>query len=80
MHYTGVIDDVEENETITPFIYESDTSDGEGSEEAMETDQENEKEEEFDGALDGVSDFEGIEDEYSERRENLSAGDGFNDS
>ncbi|CAN6542915.1 unnamed protein product [Malus baccata var. baccata] len=62
VHYSGVIDDVDENETITPFIYESDTSDGEGSEEAMETDQENEEEEESDGALDGVSDFEGIED------------------
>lgn len=62
VHYPGVIDDVDENETITPFIYESDTSDGEGSEEAMETDQENEEEEESDGALDGVSDFEGIED------------------
>ncbi|KAM1203845.1 hypothetical protein FF1_019844 [Malus domestica] len=62
VHYPGVIDDVDENETISPFIYESDTSDGEGSEEAMETDQENEEEEESDGALDGVSDFEGIED------------------
>ncbi|KAM0972009.1 hypothetical protein ACFX13_020135 [Malus domestica] len=62
VHYPGVIDDVDENETITPFIYESDTSDGEGSEEAMETDQENEEEEESDGALDGVSDFDGIED------------------
>ncbi|KAM1074902.1 hypothetical protein TB2_019412 [Malus domestica] len=57
-----VIDDVDENETITPFIYESDTSDDEGSEEGMETDQENEEEEETNGALDGVSDFEGIED------------------
>ncbi|XP_048439648.1 protein GrpE-like [Pyrus x bretschneideri] len=61
VHYTGVIDDVDENETITPFIYESDTSDGEGSEEAMETDQENEEEDESDVALDGVSDFEVIE-------------------
>ncbi|CAN6542917.1 unnamed protein product [Malus baccata var. baccata] len=48
VHYTGVIDDVDENETITPFIYESDTK--------------NEEEEETNGALDGVSDFEGIED------------------
>ncbi|CAN6678885.1 unnamed protein product [Malus baccata var. baccata] len=60
--FQSVIDDVDENETITPFIYESNTSDGEGSEEGMETDQENEEEEETNGALDGVSDFEGIED------------------
>ncbi|CAN6718961.1 unnamed protein product [Malus baccata var. baccata] len=45
-----VIDDVDENVTITPLIYESDTSDEEGYEE------------EPDGALDGVSDFDGIED------------------
>ncbi|KAB2622362.1 WD repeat-containing protein 43 [Pyrus ussuriensis x Pyrus communis] len=46
-----VIDDVNENEIITPLIYESDTSDEEGSEEAMETDQENEDEEESEAAL-----------------------------
>ncbi|KAM0978598.1 hypothetical protein EV1_014404 [Malus domestica] len=46
-----VIDDVDENVTITPLIYESDTSD-----------EADEEEEEPDGALDGVSDFDGIED------------------
>ncbi|KAB2608440.1 WD repeat-containing protein 43 [Pyrus ussuriensis x Pyrus communis] len=48
VHYTGVIDHVDENVTISLLIDESYTSD--------------EEEEEPDGALDGVSDFDGIED------------------
>ncbi|KAB2608497.1 WD repeat-containing protein 43 [Pyrus ussuriensis x Pyrus communis] len=53
VHYTGVIDHVDENVTISLLIDESYTSDEEGSDE---------EEEEPDGTLDGVSDFDGIED------------------
>ncbi|KAM2566057.1 hypothetical protein TB1_008615 [Malus domestica] len=46
----------------------------------METDQENEEEEESDGALDGGSDFEGIEDMsdgFRDFRRNCSLGCGL---
>ncbi|KAJ9190074.1 hypothetical protein P3X46_001308 [Hevea brasiliensis] len=55
--YAGAVDDAsEENETVTPVIYEDkDESDEQESDEAMETDQDSEEEQEF-GEL---SDLEG---------------------
>ncbi|XP_041018788.1 WD repeat-containing protein 43 [Juglans microcarpa x Juglans regia] len=59
--YTGVVDDeVEENGTTVPVVYEDkDESDEEESEDAMETDQDREDEEASDEAFDGVDDIEG---------------------
>lgn len=58
--YTGVVDDdIEENATTVPVIYEDeDESDEEKSEDAMETDQDI-NDEEASVAFDGVSDIEG---------------------
>ncbi|KAK7833741.1 uncharacterized protein LOC112040098 [Quercus suber] len=58
--YTGVVDDdIEENATTVPVIYEDeDESDKEKSEDAMETDQDI-NDEEASVAFDGVSDIEG---------------------
>ncbi|KAF3972295.1 hypothetical protein ACB098_02G101900 [Castanea mollissima] len=58
--YTGVVDDdIEENATTVPVIYEDeDESDEEKSEDAMETDQDS-NDEEASIAFDGVSDIEG---------------------
>ncbi|KAK9991551.1 hypothetical protein SO802_026536 [Lithocarpus litseifolius] len=58
--YTGVVDDdIEENATTVPVIFEDeDESDEEKSEDAMETDQDI-NDEEASVAFDGVSDIEG---------------------
>ncbi|KAG2723047.1 hypothetical protein I3760_02G154800 [Carya illinoinensis] len=61
--YTGVVDEeVEENGTTVPVVYEDeDESDEEESEEAMETDRDSKDEEASDEAFDSVSDIEVID-------------------
>lgn len=55
-----VDDEVDENGTTVPVVYEDkDESDEEESEDAMETDQDREDEEASDEAFDGVDDIEG---------------------
>ncbi|XP_057968905.1 uncharacterized protein LOC131158218 [Malania oleifera] len=59
--YAGVVlDEVDENDTITPIIFEDKDESDEESEDAMETDQESE--EERDDKLNGSSDIKGGDD------------------
>ncbi|XVF26630.1 hypothetical protein REPUB_Repub14bG0034800 [Reevesia pubescens] len=62
--YAGIVEDeVDENATIPVIFEDTDESEKEGSEDAMETDdEESEDGEALDEAFDGVSDFEGIDD------------------
>ncbi|GAV65984.1 Utp12 domain-containing protein [Cephalotus follicularis] len=62
--YAGIInDEVEENDKVTPIIYQDkDETDEEDSEDVMETDHDSNEKDASDEALDGVTDFEGIDD------------------